>query len=84
MREIGIIIWYDSSEGSGYIARKKGEDVYVRNNAINCDSVDCKLKEGAAVEFTVVEDNDGSRSHDVVILRHIDQFVNSFHLSILF
>ncbi len=69
MREIGIIKWYDSSEGSGYIARKKGEDVYVHHSSIRCGLVGCSLKEGAAVEFTVVEDNDGLRAHDVVILR---------------
>jgi CspA family cold shock protein len=68
MREIGIVKWYDSSEGSGYIARKKGEDVYVHHSAVRCGPGNCSLKEGAAVEFSVVEDNDGSRAHDVVIL----------------
>lgn len=69
MREIGIIKWYDSSEGSGYIARKKGEDVYVHHSAVRCGSAACSLREGVAVEFTVLEDGDGPKAHDVVILR---------------
>lgn len=69
MREIGIVKWFDSSEGSGYIARKKGEDVYVNHSAVRFGPGACSLKEGAAVEFTVVEDSDGIRAHDVVVLR---------------
>ncbi len=69
MREIGIIKWYDSFEGSGYIARKKGGDVYVHRSAVRCGTALCSLKEGTAVEFTVLEDNDGHRAHDVVILK---------------
>ena len=69
MREIGIVKWYDSAEGSGYIARKKGDDVYVHDSAVRCGPVFGKLKEGAAVEFTVVGDSDEPRAHDVVILR---------------
>jgi CspA family cold shock protein len=69
MREIGIVKWYDSREGSGYIARKKGGDVYVHHSAVCSASGTCTLKEGVAVEFTVVEESDGARAHDVVILR---------------
>ncbi|MEW6602591.1 MAG: cold shock domain-containing protein [Nitrospirota bacterium] len=64
MREIGIVKWYDTAEGSGYIARKKGEDVYVHHSAVQVGP----LREGAAVEFTLVEDDDGFRAKDVVIL----------------
>jgi len=69
MREIGIVKWYDSAEGSGYIARKKGQDLFVHHSAVRSGPVACSLKEGAAVEFTVLEDSDGSRAYDVVILR---------------
>lgn len=69
MREIGIVKWFDSSEGSGYIVRKKGEDVYVHHSAVRCGQVAGSLKEGAAVEFSVLEDSDGARAHDVVVLR---------------
>ena len=69
MREIGIIKWYDSSGGSGYIARKKGEDVYFHHSAVRCGPADCSLKEGAAVEFTMLEESDEPCAHDVVVLR---------------
>jgi CspA family cold shock protein len=68
-REIGIIKWYDNDEGCGYIARKKGEDVYVHYSAVLCASGDCVLKEGDAVEFTVLQGNNGPQAQDVVILR---------------
>jgi len=69
MREIGIVKWYDSSGGSGYIARKKGEDVYVQQSAVRSAMDGCCLREGAAVEFTLIEDSEGSRAHDVVLIR---------------
>lgn len=69
MREVGIVKWYDRSEGSGYIARKKGEDVYVNHSAVRCGQGAGPLREGAAVEFTVLEDGEGPTAHDVVILR---------------
>jgi len=69
MREVGIVKWYDNSEGSGYIARKKGEDVYIHHSDVRHGPVGYSLKEGAAVEFTVLEDSGGPRAHDVVILK---------------
>ena len=69
MREIGIVTWYDSCGGSGYIARKKGEDVYVHQSAVRSGTVGCYLREGVAVEFTLIEDSEGSRAHDVVLIR---------------
>jgi len=69
MREVGIVKWYDRSEGSGYIARKKGADVYVHQSAVRCGQGNGSLREGAAVEFTVVEDGEALSAHDVVILR---------------
>ncbi|MBI4683324.1 MAG: cold shock domain-containing protein [Nitrospirae bacterium] len=69
MREIGIVKWYDSAEGSGYIVRKKGEDVYVQCSAVICGSDKCELKEGDAVEFTVFDGSNGPQAKNVKILK---------------
>ncbi|RJQ44362.1 MAG: cold shock domain-containing protein [Nitrospiraceae bacterium] len=66
-REIGIVRWFDSDEGCGFIARRHGEDIYVHYSAILCDGSDCIPKEGDPVEFTVVEGNNGLQAQKVVI-----------------
>jgi CspA family cold shock protein len=69
VREIGIVKWYDSEEGSGYIGRKKGDDVYVHYSALRCEACSkCELNEGDAVEFALSEGSHGLQAQDVVIL----------------
>lgn len=68
-REIGIVRWYEAAEGCGYIARKRGEDIYVHYSAILCDGSDCVLEEGEPVEFTVIECKDGPQAQGVVRLK---------------
>lgn len=67
-REIGIIKWYDSTEGYGFIARKRGEDVYVHYSAINCDDGECDLREGMVVEFSVLHNNGDIQAQNVVVV----------------
>jgi len=66
-REIGIVKWYDDAEGYGFIARKRGEEIYVHYSAIICDESKCFLEEGDPVEFTVVEGKDGLQAQNVVL-----------------
>ncbi|RJQ13339.1 MAG: cold-shock protein [Nitrospiraceae bacterium] len=68
-REIGIVKWYDNSEGFGFIARRHGEDIYVHYSAILCEGSDCTPVEGDPVEFTVVEGGNGPEAQEVVVLR---------------
>jgi len=67
-REIGIVKWYDDSEGYGFIARKKGADVYVHYSAILCEESDCHLRQGAPVEFSVTMSGNGPQAQDVIVL----------------
>jgi len=69
LREIGIVKWYDHAGGSGYIARKGGEDIYVHYSALRCDPDDCELREGDAVEFTLDDGNNGLQAQDVIVLK---------------
>lgn len=66
-REIGIVRWYDEVEGYGFIARKRGEDIYVHYSAITCDESKCFLEEGDPVEFTIIEGTDGLQAQNVVL-----------------
>jgi CspA family cold shock protein len=66
-REIGIVRWYDDTEGYGFIARKRGEEIYVHYSAIICDEGKCFLEEGDPVEFTVAEGKDGLQAQSVVL-----------------
>ncbi len=70
-REIGIVKWYDSVEGYGFIARKHGEDIYVHYTAIQCDEGDCVLEEGNPVEFTVVEGKGCQQAQKVVVKKYV-------------
>lgn len=67
-REIGIIKWYDSTEGYGFITCKREEDVYVHYSAINCDDGECDLREGMVVEFSVVHNNGDIQAQNVVVV----------------
>jgi CspA family cold shock protein len=68
-REVGIVRWYDEIEGYGFIARKRGDEIYVHYSAILCDEGRCSLEEGDAVEFTVIEGKDGLQAQEVTVLR---------------
>ncbi|MBI5408412.1 MAG: cold-shock protein [Nitrospirae bacterium] len=69
-REVGIVKWYDAGEGYGFIARKRGEDVYVHYSSVLCDGSDCILKEGDPVEFTVIEGSSGLQAQEVVSIKY--------------
>ena len=70
-REIGIVRWYDSDEGYGFIARKQGEEIYVHYSAILCDGDKCCLEKGDPVEFTVVEGKEGPQAQEVVLVKNV-------------
>jgi CspA family cold shock protein len=70
-REVGIVRWYDSGEGYGFIARRHGEDIYVHYSAIQCDDGDCTLEEGDPVEFTLVEGKNGPQAQEVTVKKYV-------------
>jgi CspA family cold shock protein len=50
MREQGVVKWFNSAKGYGFIQRSTGEDVFVHFSAIQKDGYKT-LNEGDAVEF---------------------------------
>lgn len=66
-REIGIVKWFDTQKGYGFIEREDGEDVFVHASAIRGEARDA-LAENERVEFEVVRGNKGPRAENVVLL----------------
>jgi CspA family cold shock protein len=69
-REVGVVKWYDESEGYGYIARKGKDDLYVHYSSVLCHESDCAIHEGDSVSFTVVRGKHGLQAMDVMVIKH--------------
>ena len=63
-KEQGIVKWFNSSKGYGFIDRDAGGDVFVHFNAIVAEGYR-SLDEGQRVEFSVVEGEKGPQAQDV-------------------
>lgn len=66
-REAGMVKWFNTSKGFGFISRDSGEDIFVHFRAIRGDGHRI-LSEGQRVEFTVVQRDKGLQAEDVAIL----------------
>jgi CspA family cold shock protein len=65
----GIVKWFSSGKGYGFIGREDGPDVFVHYSAIQSDGYK-QLKEGDEVEFDIVEGSKGSQADAVTLLKH--------------
>ena len=63
----GVVKWFNSSKGYGFIEREQGDDVFVHYNAIIADGYR-NLDEGQRVEFTVTQGQKGPQAEDVTVL----------------
>ncbi|MEW5767520.1 MAG: cold shock domain-containing protein [bacterium] len=66
-RETGVVKWFNTSKGYGFIERDKGEDVFVHYSAIATQGYR-SLEEGQRVEFTVAAGPKGPQAQDVTTL----------------
>ena len=62
--ETGIVKWFNSSKGYGFITRKEGEDVFVHYRAIEGDGFK-SLDEGDQVTFNVEQGAKGLQATKV-------------------
>jgi len=63
-RSSGTVKWFNDAKGFGFITMDGGEDVFVHHTAIQGDGFR-SLKEGAAVEFELVEGPKGLQAANV-------------------
>ena len=64
VREKGVVKWFNSAKGYGFIQRSSGEDVFVHFSAIDMSGYRT-LEEGAEVEFEVKTGPKGLQAENV-------------------
>jgi CspA family cold shock protein len=64
---VGKVKWFNDSKGYGFIETEGENDVFVHFSAIVGEGYR-SLKEGAEVEFDIVEDAKGPRAANVHVL----------------
>ncbi|HZK37320.1 MAG TPA: cold-shock protein [Clostridia bacterium] len=62
--ENGIVKWFNSEKGYGFISRENGDDVFVHYSAIDMDGFKT-LEEGQEVQFEIVEGDKGPQATNV-------------------
>lgn len=66
-RVVGVIKWFNTSKGYGFIQRDGGPDVFVHYSAITGNGFR-NLEEGERVEFSIVDGPKGLQAAEVVKL----------------
>ena len=64
-REKGTVKWFNERKGFGFIERENGSDVFVHFSSIKSDGFKT-LKDGQAVEFTLVNNEKGESAEEVI------------------
>lgn len=64
-RETGVVKWFNSSKGYGFIEKDSGDDIFVHYSSIRGDGYR-SLEEGQRVEFSVKNSDKGPQAQDVV------------------
>ena len=65
--EMGIVKWFDSAKGYGFITRNDGGDVFAHWSGINADGFR-SLEEGQTVSFDVEPADKGPRATDISVV----------------
>ncbi|MGA0351291.1 MAG: cold shock domain-containing protein [Acholeplasmataceae bacterium] len=61
----GVVKWFDSDKGYGFISSEEGKDVFVHFSAIQSEGYKT-LQEGDQVEFDVSDGDRGPQAANVV------------------
>lgn len=69
-REQGVVKWFNSTKGYGFIARESGNDVFAHYSAIRGSGYR-GLEEGGKVEFVVVQGDKGLQAQDIVAIEEV-------------
>ena len=64
-RVTGVVKWFNSQKGFGFIEREDGPDVFVHHSAIQAEGYR-ELREGEQVEFSIEEGPKGLQAKNVM------------------
>lgn len=65
-RQVGVVKWFNSTKGFGFITTEEGKDIFVHYHGITGEGFK-KLEEGQRVSFSIFEDHRGPQAQDVVL-----------------
>jgi CspA family cold shock protein len=68
VREKGIVKWFNTAKGYGFIQRASGEDVFVHYSAIRMDGYRT-LSNGSEVEFELKQGPKGLQADNVELVQ---------------
>ncbi|MBR9985262.1 MAG: cold-shock protein [Desulfosarcina sp.] len=63
----GVVKWFNSSKGYGFIEQEDGPDVFVHHSGINSDGFR-SLNEGDRVTFEIVQGPKGPSASNVTVV----------------
>ncbi|AFY38159.1 cold-shock DNA-binding protein family [[Leptolyngbya] sp. PCC 7376] len=63
----GVVKWFNSDKGFGFIEQENGPDVFVHFRALNIEGFKT-LDEGQKVQFTVTQGKKGPQAEDVTLV----------------
>jgi CspA family cold shock protein len=66
-REKGVVKWFSTEKGYGFIRREGGDEIFVHHTDIEVDGY-ASLKNGETVEFDVFESDRGPKARNLVPL----------------
>lgn len=61
----GVVKWYDTQRGYGFISANEGNDVFVHHSQIKEGNERKELHEGESVSFDIVEKEKGPQAINV-------------------
>ena len=66
-REKGVVKWFSTDKGYGFIRREGGDEIFVHHTDIDVDGY-AALKNGETVEFDIFESDRGPKARNLVPL----------------